>query len=805
MLIPALLLSAAFVATHPDANLRLYNAHDEAVDAIVSCDGVSRTIRVAPHDVADAGRCASVAIESEIQLDAIETLVEDGVETQRAVVSSVCEAILVEAPLFACARATATVEAPYQTGATYAWTVTGATVVSGEGTNRLVLSLGDGPSAQVKASITGACPSTAEAVIAIRSPLVIEKLEVPAVSPVSTPVTVTWSFKDGLAPASQLLTGDAFESPVTLAADVRSHTFTPALGGMNTVELQASYAPSIVNRAPARRRASGKSRATATACPSARASAQIDVRGCTTRDLAVRAPSTIEAGETFIASVSLRTGESAKWTVTQGTIVSGSATDTVTVKAAETGNVNLRVTVTAGPECVMSERADVAIVPRAVCSTTSPKASIAVETIGCDTATVKATFTGTPPFTGMWNDGKTFQTSERSLTREFAGPGTYTILNFRDSLCAGSVTETARVSVFPPHVTLAANGSCPGSKVTATFIGTPPFEGRWSDGESFVSQSASLTRTANQTLWIEWYRDAKCSTARPRSNAIEISEPPTAFISSPNICYNGTTAWIPVRINSTAKGTYTVHWSDGAVTTETYNGGNSYNYVFVTRQYVMKDYDETLRITKVLTPSCEATLGTSAVRVSYRPTPAIDSALSKTDDCLGDTLKIVLKPAIHPTATIQWTVPAGTRILSGQGTQELTFVHDRKPESQVAVTYTHPDGECNLPASKFSTYASVPAKIVQFTADKTVLKPGESMKVTLQIDDEIEWLGVQGFPTPLKNTFPLGEGVCTDLYGRKCVYTWTAPATFTGQGAFVAGGGNDCGTVEAEIRFEVKP
>ena len=804
MSISALLLSAALVAIHPDANLRLYNPHTEPVDAAIACAGVSRTISVAPLDVADAGRCEGAAIESTLPLDVIETAVEDGVETQRSVIANAgCETFAVEAPLFACARATATVVAPSMPGATYTWSVTGATVVSGQGTNTLVLTLGDGPSAQIQASITGECTSTAQAVIAIRSPLVIEKLEVPATSPVNTPVTVTWSYADGLAPASQLLTGDAFDAPVTLGADARSHTFTPAISGMNKIELQASYAPSIVTKAPSRRRASGKSRATATACPFARATAQIDVRGCTTRDLTVRAPKTIEAGDTFIASVTLRTGESAKWTVTQGSIVSGSTSDTVTVKAAETGIVTLRVSVTAGPDCVMNERAEVSIVPRAVCSSSAPSVALSVEKTGCDLATVKATFTGTPPFTGMWNDGKTFQTSERSLTHDFTGPGTYTILNFRDSLCAGSVTETARVSVFPPHVTLTASGSCPGSKVTATFVGTPPFEGRWSDGESFNTQSTTLTRTANQNLWIEWYRDAKCNTVtRERSNVIQIVQPPRAFIAYNEVCSTGKTAWVTVRVISAPKGPYSVYWSDGAVTTKTQTGEGD---LYISREYVMSSYDHTLTLTKVTTPACDAPVETTWAKVTYRPPPEIDYPKSKVKDCLGDPLKIVLKPAIHPSATIAWTVPAGTRILSGQGTLELTFVHDRKPESPVAVSFTHPDGACNVPPSKYSTYAEVPARIVNFSADKTSIKPGESVKVTLEIDDEIRWLGVQVYPAPLNNTFPLGKGVCTDIYGRKCVYTWTAPATYTGPVSMVAGGGNDCGTTEAEVRFEVKP
>ncbi|HUR81340.1 MAG TPA: hypothetical protein VM733_11275 [Thermoanaerobaculia bacterium] len=797
----AALLFSSTLLLRPDSGLRLYNPHEQAVDAVVVCDGVARPVSIAAHDAADAGTCSAFSIDAPLPLSAIETRNEDSVETQRPLsAASGCETLALEAPLFACARGTATVVVPEVPGATYTWTVTGATITGGDGTRELTLALGEGPSAHISATITGECASAAEAVIAIRPPLVVEKLEVPAVSAANSPVTITWSYPAGTAPASQLLTGDAFDAPVTLGGAARSYTFTPALPGIRKVELSASYATAIATKPAGRRRASGKSRATASECPSVRASRQLEVRGCSNRELTIHAPKTVEAGETFIATVSLQTGESAKWSVTQGTIVSGETSDAVTVKAAETGTVNLRLTVTAGPDCTMTDRDDVTIVPRAVCSTTAPTVALSIVKTACDLATVKATFTGTPPFTGMWIDGKTFTTSERSITHDFTSPGTYTIRNFRDSLCAGTVSETARVPLFPPDATLSSNGNCPGSKVTAAFVGTPPFEGRWSDGESFTTSSGTLTRTANRTLWIEWYRDAACPSARGRSNAIEITESPRAFVNTPFSCSNGTTIWIPVRIFG-PNGSYTVYWSDGATTTGINKGET---YFFVTREYVMKSFDQTLKITKVTTPSCDATVETPEARVSYRPSPTIDSAKSNTGDCLGKTMNIVLKPNLHPTAKIQWTVPEGTRIVSGQGTTELTFIHDRKPFSPVTASYTHPDGECNFPASTFTTYAAAPPQITAFSVDRTEIKPGESVKVTLNINDEVEYLGVQVYPKPLNNTFPLGSGAC-DSNQRRCVYTWKAPLTYTGEVAMVAGAGNDCGPIEAEVRFQVKP
>ena len=59
------------------------------------------------------------------------------------------------------------------------------------------------------------------------------------------------------------------------------------------------------------------------------------MRGCGSRNPNINAPDSVQAGETFTASVSLRTGETVKWTAIHGAIVSGANGDTVTVKAGD--------------------------------------------------------------------------------------------------------------------------------------------------------------------------------------------------------------------------------------------------------------------------------------------------------------------------------------------------------------------------------------------------------------------------------------------------------------------------------------
>jgi hypothetical protein len=195
MTIAASLLLSVSLALQPDAALRVYNPHDMAVDATVDCAGALNAIRVEAKDTVDLAPCSMAVIEAPLPLTAFETTQDDdGVETQRLLgANASCESFAIAAPLFGCRLGTAAVAVPQVPGAAYAWSVTGASVVSGHGTSRLVLTLGEGSSARVSATVTGECTATAEAVISLRNPLVIEKFEVPAAATANTETVISWS------------------------------------------------------------------------------------------------------------------------------------------------------------------------------------------------------------------------------------------------------------------------------------------------------------------------------------------------------------------------------------------------------------------------------------------------------------------------------------------------------------------------------------------------------------------------------------------------------------------------------------
>jgi hypothetical protein len=777
--------------------LRVYNPHQQPVDAIVDCAGVPRAVHVEANDIADLTACAMATIDSPLPLVAFETTLDEGVETQRLLdTGAACEPFAVEAPLFGCRNGMAAVAVPLVPGAAYAWSVEGASVVSGHGTNRLVLNLGQGSSARVSATITGECTGTSQAVISLRDPLLIETFQVPAEATANTETTIQWSYANGLSPASQLLSGEAFDAPVPLGGDVRSYKWTPKTTGSKSVELRASYSPAISLTPPKRRRAMGSSRAIATECPSAVATKQMDVGGCGVLNTSIDAPENVEVGSTFTAAIFLRTGETVQWTIDGGTILSGQTSSTVTAKAGDTpGSVHLFAKVTAGPNCHETSQARVAVIERAVCNSAAPSVALSVEKVNCDSATIKATFTGTPPFSGMWSDNAPFTTSATTLTHDFKHVATYSIRNFRDSLCAGDVSQTARVTSFGPSATVTmVGGTCmPGGKAVAAFTGTPPFIGKWYWGEWFSTNEHSIESNEfdGGVAQIEIIRDAQCPNALNASNAIQLENRPTARLRETSFCTTNNapyaTLWVDISQIEGAKPPFTVYWSDGEVTT---GGKNSYSMF----RSVNTSHEETVSVVRVAGKTCDAILDPdrTTARITFHELPTVDYFQSDFVTCIGKTATFRLKPGYHPDAQVHWSVSNG-EILSGQGTNEITVLQTRLPAATITLETTFPDASCITYPSRYDTYLVRPLAIRDFSVTPAVIPPGGTAEIHFDITEQ-EWVSLEASPATRDRDLHFSEAVCTTS-GCTVPYRDTRGAGIVGIALYT---GNDCGT-EARV------
>src|SRR6185369_1302406 len=114
--------------------------------------------------------------------------------------------------------------------AAYAWIATGATIASGNGTPRVVLTFDDAATAHVLVAVrNGSCTSTGEADIALRDAFAV-KVDSDG-GREGEPMTIRWSFSGG-EPAVQTLSGTDFPDPIALPPDARSYTYTPSAPGL---------------------------------------------------------------------------------------------------------------------------------------------------------------------------------------------------------------------------------------------------------------------------------------------------------------------------------------------------------------------------------------------------------------------------------------------------------------------------------------------------------------------------------------------------------------------------------------------
>ena len=784
MFTASVLLSVA-LTLQPVSGLRLVNPHPVPVDSKLICGSEIHQLRLEPHAVLDAAverLCTSPALESTLPLLTFET----AGETEQRITSDDenCPPVVMSAPLFACERGIATASVPPIEGATYSWRAENATITSSTNTNRVTASLGEIATAKLVCVITrnDGCTSEAVGVIAIRKPLVIQELKVPAQADAAEPLTITWSYAGGAMPNAQLLTGDAFPQPVVLASEKRSYTFTPAVGGTRNIELLASLAPTIrpATAPKGKRRAVGSTLATATSCPSAKIAKQVEIRGCALATPQIAAPEYVEAGSTFTASVEVAAGDSVSWSVTNGMLLTADHLPQVEVRANDLVNAMIvTVVVTRSAHCTAAASQDLPVRPRASCLSTPPTAALSlVGRNGCDSATIQATFSGTPPFRGRWFDGTTFETSSNNITRNVSGPGTYTITNFRDSICDGNVIQKAKVESLRPTVVLTSiGGECasPNTKVVATFTGTPPFIGEWNDGVKFTTNEYQLVREAT-TPW-PWYlhalRDSACPNVAEHSNFLYITEPGRVDVSAKTECQYGdqATAYITVNLYD-GEPPYSLEWSDGVVTT-THNRG------FVLRPVNISQPLVEYQLVHATSKNCsQLTIMNATAKVALRPPVQIDRDASDIVLCHTDVGSAKLADGgLTGNPSIEWTLEGGT-ILSGQGTSEITYKANSLQDALLSVRTKHADGACDA-YDGTPIFVMGDPEVPDFRATKSTIKAGEFTKLTFSWERDVEYISF-GTSDPARSDDIMQTGlICNNRQCSLPYHDTKGPGTVT--------------------------
>lgn len=651
-------------------------------------------------------------------------------------------------------------------GATYAWTVQGGTLVSGAGTERIVVALGSGQT--VKVSVLVNSPScgamNGSALMALQDPFALQGITVSGGTHAGQARTLTWSYRNG-EPVSQILTGSDFPQPVVLAAPTRSYTYTPSLYGDKSVVLDAATVPP-----PARAHAAGRGGAPASSCTSAHAEAKFHV-DCNTPDAAVSAPAATGVGLPFTASVKLPAGTKASWTITNASPASASGAS-VSITPLGNAPVGIHVTVTADT-CSADGSAEVKVDSSLGCAVV-PQATLSLASADCDKAVIGVRLAGTPPFAGTWSDGEPFLATSLTAERTVTTAADYTIKNFRDAFCPG--TATALKVAIKPTATLSTSGnSCivaGDSTAVITFTGTPPFLGEWSDSVAFNTSATRLERkiTKPGDYGLKWFQDGQCDGVV--AGQASFGTPGTAnvrLVSPENGCLTlgfGSGAPASIAVDLTGTPPFTLQWSDGNAQTA--------NASPATRSFVPNiGTIGTVTLTAARDAYCDLSIGNGKVTVATTAAPQIGPA-DQSPLCPDRPATVSLKSPVAIGSKITWRIDNGGAIVSGQGTPNVSFtVPSGQALANLTVEVADP-ATCTATATARETVAAL-AGPVDLKASATTINFGQSVTFTTTVD-----LNRNNF-TAMQVTAPYFEQFGGCWHEATCSYTYTptSPGTYT--------------------------
>jgi hypothetical protein len=566
-------------------------------------------------------------------------------------------AVSVQVPATACKSGTATAAVIAVPGATYAWTVDGGQISGDAASNHVTIILGTATKATASVTVTsGDCVSRGSGVIALHDPFSVQVVTIPA-GRAGEPLTIIWTYTNG-APGQQTISGDF--GTVALAPDVRNYTYAPQNSGSKQFVLDAAMKlPPFTAPPPSKQRAVAKSPVSSSPCNLAHAAAAYTVGECVIPVVQIDAPASVTTDTKFDLSVRHQAGAVATWTITNGFPTTATG-ENVTITAGSSGQVGVTARLTRA-SCTESLDRTIAITPKLACD--NPKAAVSAGFLSCGSASLNASFTGTPPFKGAWSDNVPFETNSTSLVRTITIPGNYSILRFQDAICEGTASGVAVVQALYPSATIIGKGvnSCTEvDTATVFFSGKPPYAGCWLDGTCFQTSQATLTKPITKAGWI-----SLASGSDGTGCSFAIFGGVQAFV-SPHVGLSQRCDWTPDFGNYANfflfyAGTTTgpnITWSDGVKTGQARLG-------------IRPSETTTYTVASISEGVCPAIWDTPKSFTVY-PTPLPELAPDSDDLCFGSIGTATLVTPPPPGAKVEWSVPAGT-LISGQGTNSIQY------------------------------------------------------------------------------------------------------------------------------------
>ncbi|HKS23488.1 MAG TPA: hypothetical protein VJZ76_11865 [Thermoanaerobaculia bacterium] len=746
-------VAVLFVSLSASAEgLRVFNPTESAARVAIACEDATVERLLAPHAIDDVDGHGCTAASAAPLLILQTGTTAEGIEWQRLAAPNAdnCPSTVpLMLPSSGCRFGSAVVAVDPVPGASYSWSIDGGSFLAGAGTERVTIALEGGDSAKVSVAIAApGCTQSAAGVIALHDSFQVTKLD-PGAGLLGQSRTITWSYANGT-PTSQILTGSDFGS-VTLPADARSYSYVPASEGDKSVVLQARTGPAP---AGARRRASGKGTAAASDCNAVRASAAFHV-DCAPPDATIVAPSATNADTAFTARVNLDATATASWTIVNATpaIATGSS---VSIKPAGLAPVDIIVNIVAG-NCSAKGTKRVNVDGTLACD--NPTVSVSVVRNDCNETSVNARFTGRPPFNGTWSDGQQFTTNDRSLQRSVSAAGNISVTSFSDAACAGTASNVVAVVPKIVKATLTApNGACGGNTIVATFVGSPPFTGTWSDGVAFQSESTQLTRTAAKAgpLSLE-FRDSSCPFTQS-SNTLAVDDG-TVTVSFDKSSSTACASFVTLDADvSGGTPPFSITWSDGV--TQSQPTGSALTHF--THTFSVPLPSGAFGVKSAKDPVCSLKLAAPTM-LSATGKPSSQFYTGGTY-CSGTNATATLWTDPGPNGSIDWTVTNGS-VVSGQGTRALTFTGT--PGTVTVVCHISTGAGCVDAYSQTMTWYGPPA-VPKISLSGDAVAPGTAVAISWPYDVNAQ-----------RTTVTVGTQTLSWGCGQTCGATYLAKSSGT--------------------------
>lgn len=386
---------------------------------------------------------------------------------------------------------------------------------------------------------------------------------------------------------------------------------------------------------------------------------------------------------TTLSATPSRTDVIYQWSTTNGNIISGANTATITVN--QPGDYLLIVTLPNGCQLDPSSFTVTYDPTKPFFNTTNVSTTLSCS--GSNGAINITPSGGTTPFTFSWTGPNGFTATTEDLTN--LAPGTYNVTISDVNGC--STTATAIVGagtpiVFNPSIT---NVSCAGRRDGAISInptGATPFTFSWSNGQTVQNLqnigfgSYTVTATdANGCIWTATYTITQPSTLT--SSLVKIDDTDADVnIGNGSIDLTVSGGTFPYTYSWTGPNGFTATTQDltalkygryDVVITDA-NGCSITNSVFIFEPEICGDGIDNNGngFTDCNDPICKPT----------NPSPIVPSV---NPPCLGQTVTMTI--INNPSYTYNWTVPSGSTIISGQGTNQITMVFNSLQGGNVCV------------------------------------------------------------------------------------------------------------------------